>query len=265
MAFLPVLHRSRLARSSAPDSSALRNARIWPTSSVSCSHCAFSFASDCSSCRQLLFDRGQTVGVIFADRRFAFQNLLLDLQIVDAARRIFDRAAAWCSARAQAARRRCRARSPPCPAAAVRPDSDATSRTVARNGLIENAQLVMFLQCRYDAAQHRRRMRLRSALPPSPPGSAAPGPHLSRRYFLYSDHVVAAMVRSSPRARAGFSRLAASFCPAWPPAPIMVCASSMNRMIGCGDDFTSLISPLSRFSNSPLTPAPACNNARSRL
>ena len=34
------------------------------------------------------------------------------------------------------------------------------------------------------------------------------------KYFLYSDHVVAAMVRSSPRASAGLSRLAASFCPA---------------------------------------------------
>ena len=44
------------------------------------------------------------------------------------------------------------------------------------------------------------------------------------------------MVRSSPRARAGFSRLAASPCPACPPAPIMVCASSMNRMMGVGDD-----------------------------
>ena len=33
------------------------------------------------------------------------------------------------------------------------------------------------------------------------------------KYFLYSDHVVAAIVRSSPRASAGFSRLAASFWP----------------------------------------------------
>ena len=41
------------------------------------------------------------------------------------------------------------------------------------------------------------------------------------KYFLYSAQVVAAMVRSSPRARAGFSRLAASFWPAAPPAPIM--------------------------------------------
>ena len=57
------------------------------------------------------------------------------------------------------------------------------------------------------------------------------------KYFLYSDHVVAAMVRNSPRANAGFRRLAASFWPAWPPAPIMVCASSMNRMMGTGEDF----------------------------
>ena len=34
------------------------------------------------------------------------------------------------------------------------------------------------------------------------------------KYFLYSDHVVAAIVRSSPRASAGFRRLAASFWPA---------------------------------------------------
>jgi hypothetical protein len=52
------------------------------------------------------------------------------------------------------------------------------------------------------------------------------------KYFLYSAQVVAAIVRSSPRARAGFRRLAASFWPAWPPAPISVCASSMKRMMG---------------------------------
>src|ERR1051325_10604915 len=43
----------------------------------------------------------------------------------------------------------------------------------------------------------------------------------SSKYFLYSFHVVAAMVRSSPRARAGLSRLAASPWPACPPAPIL--------------------------------------------
>ena len=72
------------------------------------------------------------------------------------------------------------------------------------------------------------------------------------------------MVRNSPRARAGFSRLAASFCPACPPAPIMVWASSINKMIGLGDDFTSSINPFRRFSNSPFTPAPACSSARSK-
>ena len=54
--------------------------------------------------------------------------------------------------------------------------------------------------------------------------------------FLYSAQVVAAMVRSLPRANAGFSRLAASPVPAAPPAPTSVCASSMNKMIGVGDD-----------------------------
>ena len=85
------------------------------------------------------------------------------------------------------------------------------------------------------------------------------------KYFLYSDHVVAAIVRSSPRASAGLSRFAASLCPAAPPAPIMVCASSMKRMIGVGELFTSSISPRSRFSNSPFTPAPAWRSARSRV
>ncbi len=83
------------------------------------------------------------------------------------------------------------------------------------------------------------------------------------KYFLYSLHVVAAIVRSSPRASAGFSRFAASFWPAWPPAPMIVCASSMNRMIGCALFFTSSITLFSRFSNSPFTLAPACSSPMS--
>ena len=71
------------------------------------------------------------------------------------------------------------------------------------------------------------------------------------------------MQRISPRARAGFSRFAASFCPAAPPAPISVCASSMNMMIGVGEDFTASMTPLRRFSNSPFTPAPACSRPMS--
>ena len=71
------------------------------------------------------------------------------------------------------------------------------------------------------------------------------------------------MVRSLPRASAGFSRLAASPVPAAPPAPIRVCASSMNRMIGLAEDWTSSITCRSRFSNSPFMLAPACNNPTS--
>ena len=85
------------------------------------------------------------------------------------------------------------------------------------------------------------------------------------KYFLYSAQVVAAIVRSSPRARAGFRRLAASFWPAWPPAPISVCASSMKRMMGLGLDLVSSITDFRRFSNSPFTPAPACSRPRSSV
>ena len=83
------------------------------------------------------------------------------------------------------------------------------------------------------------------------------------KYFLYSDQVVAAMVRSSPRASAGFSRLAASLVPAAPPAPMSVWASSMKRMVGLAADLTSVMTDLSLFSNSPFTPAPACSSPRS--
>ena len=55
------------------------------------------------------------------------------------------------------------------------------------------------------------------------------------KYCRYSAQVVAAMVLSVPRASAGFNRFAASPVPAAPPAPISVCASSMNRMMGVGE------------------------------
>ena len=38
---------------------------------------------------------------------------------------------------------------------------------------------------------------------------------------------------------------------------MMVCASSMKRMIGFGEAFTSAMTAFRRFSNSPFTPAPA--------
>ena len=48
--------------------------------------------------------------------------------------------------------------------------------------------------------------------------------------------------------------------PASPPAPIKVCASSINIIIGVVEFLTSSITVFKRRSNSPLTPAPACNN-----
>ena len=65
------------------------------------------------------------------------------------------------------------------------------------------------------------------------------------------------MVRSVPRASAGFRRFAASPVPAAPPAPIRVCASSMKRMIGLAEACTSSMTERSRFSNSPFMLAPA--------
>ncbi len=82
-------------------------------------------------------------------------------------------------------------------------------------------------------------------------------------YFLYSAKVVAPMVRSWPRASAGFSRLAASPVPAWPPAPTSVCVSSMNRMMGLGLACTSSMTERRRCSNSPFMLAPACSRPTS--
>ncbi len=83
------------------------------------------------------------------------------------------------------------------------------------------------------------------------------------KYFWYSFQVVAAMVRSVPRASAGLSRLAASPVPAAPPAPISVCASSMKRMIGVGLPCTSSMTERRRCSNSPFIEAPACSRPMS--
>ncbi len=72
------------------------------------------------------------------------------------------------------------------------------------------------------------------------------------------------MVRNSPRARAGLSRLAASPAPGVPPAPTRVWASSMNRITGFPLALISSMTPFSRCSNSPFTPAPASSSPRSR-
>mmetsp|Transcript_115187 Transcript_115187/g.199880 ORF Transcript_115187/g.199880 Transcript_115187/m.199880 type:complete len:328 (+) Transcript_115187:1191-2174(+) len=69
-------------------------------------------------------------------------------------------------------------------------------------------------------------------------------------YFRYSSIVVAPMHCSSPRARAGFIRFAASMAPSAEPAPTSVWISSMKRIMS-SDLVTSSIISLSLCSNSP--------------
>ena len=80
-------------------------------------------------------------------------------------------------------------------------------------------------------------------------------------YLRYSSSVVAPMQRSSPRARAGLSRLAASLPPSAAPAPTTVCSSSMNRITLPAADSTSRSTALSRSSNSPRNFVPAIERA----
>ena len=88
---------------------------------------------------------------------------------------------------------------------------------------------------RCGASRASRRGRASSAIAgsssaprPSPPGSAASSAASFSKYFLYSAHVVAAIVRSSPRASAGLSRLAASFWPA--------CAAGADQRVRLVDE-----------------------------
>ena len=78
----------------------------------------------------------------------------------------------------------------------------------------------------------------------------------------YSSRVVAPMQRSSPRASAGFSMLAASTAPSAAPAPTSVCSSSMKRMIWPSASI-SLRTAFSRSSNSPRYLVPAISAPRS--
>ena len=84
----------------------------------------------------------------------------------------------------------------------------------------------------------------------------------------YSSSVVAPMHCITPLASAGFSMLAASIEPLAPPAPIMVCISSIN-IIMSGFASSSFIRFLMRSSNCPLylVPAtmPAMSSPTSRL
>ena len=71
------------------------------------------------------------------------------------------------------------------------------------------------------------------------------------------------MQRSSPRASAGLSMLAASTAPSAAPAPTSVCSSSMKRMMPPSAPSISLSTALSRSSNSPRYLAPAMSAPRS--
>ena len=82
-------------------------------------------------------------------------------------------------------------------------------------------------------------------------------------FLRYSSSVVAPTQCSSPRARAGFSRLEASIAPSVFPAPTRVCISSMNRMIEPSAAVTSFSTAFSRSSNSPRYFAPAISEPMS--
>ena len=82
-------------------------------------------------------------------------------------------------------------------------------------------------------------------------------------YLRYSSSVVAPIARSSPRASAGFSRLAASTAPSAAPAPTIVCSSSMKRMTCPSAAAISASTAFSRSSNSPRYLVPATSAPRS--
>ena len=83
-------------------------------------------------------------------------------------------------------------------------------------------------------------------------------------YLRYSSSVVAPTTRSSPRASMGFSMLEASTAPSAPPAPTMVCISSMKVTISPSESAISLSTAFRRSSNSPRYLAPATRAPMSR-
>ena len=70
-------------------------------------------------------------------------------------------------------------------------------------------------------------------------------------YLRYSSSVVAPIRRNSPRASIGLIMLPASTAPSAPPAPTIVCSSSMNVMTSPSESEISLSTALNRSSNSP--------------
>ena len=80
--------------------------------------------------------------------------------------------------------------------------------------------------------------------------------------FLYSSTVVAPIIRTLWRARAGFKTLAASRAPSAAPAPIIIWISSIKAII-CGCAASAWVTLFSRSSNSPRYFVPAIIRARS--
>ncbi len=80
----------------------------------------------------------------------------------------------------------------------------------------------------------------------------------------YSSIVVAPMHWISPRLRAGLSMFEASIAPSAPPAPTMVCNSSMKMMMSGFSRISAMIC-LRRSSNWPRYLVPATTLARSRV
>ena len=81
---------------------------------------------------------------------------------------------------------------------------------------------------------------------------------------LYSSNVVAPIHCISPLARAGLNILDASKEPEAPPAPTIVCNSSINRMTSFAFS-NSFITAFMRSSNCPRYFVPATNAAMSRV
>ncbi len=84
------------------------------------------------------------------------------------------------------------------------------------------------------------------------------------RYLRYSSSVVAPIVCSSPRARAGLRIEAASIAPSAAPAPTRLWSSSMKRMMS-PRWVISFITFFSRSSNSPRYLEPATRAAKSSV
>ena len=102
------------------------------------------------------------------------------------------------------------------------PGGDVAMRQLHRrlDAFVQKLDLVVLFQNAGDAAAHQDGLRLRVGFVDLDGLKAAGQRRSGSICCLYSAQVVAAMVRNSPRASAGFSRLAASPVPAAPPAPI---------------------------------------------